>query len=98
MTTLTVGTVALFVASDPALGERLAAGPGTVQPWVRIFAGLGTFTSPVGGPPREEHGASWALPADHILCAQRLLDAAKKLGRKSGEGFYPYPADRTGRA
>lgn len=85
------GTVVLFLGGDPALAARLAALP------ERTSGSLGTAVSvrrlffpqpPTRGtrgasptPPPQGSDTPVAFPADQVLCAQRVTDAATKAGK-----------------
>jgi len=78
-----VGTVVLFLGGDPALAETQAARPAMYAGFSRFFL-PGTLSSGLGGPKRRDQagaGPPMAFPPEQVMCAQRLLDLAKRLGR-----------------
>jgi len=76
-------TVVLFLSGDPVLAERLAAQPATYAGFSRFFVS-GALASGLGGPkaPKRRSGdAGRAFPPGQVMCAQRLTDVAKRMGR-----------------
>jgi hypothetical protein len=75
------GSVLLFLGSDPALADRLAARPATLAWMARFFVPPSVVLARAAratGAPGDEPGP---FPPDQVLCAQRVLDRAKKLRR-----------------
>lgn len=75
------GTVVLFLGSDPALAERLGTRPTTLA-WMSRFVlppslVLARAARTTGAPA----GEPGPFPADQVVCAQRVLDRAKKVRR-----------------
>jgi hypothetical protein len=73
------GTVVLFLAGDPALAERQANPAVVATMWSRFLPA--NFVMRKGTPPPRDPDAPGPFPPDQLMCAQRLLDAAKLLGR-----------------
>jgi hypothetical protein len=69
------GTVVVFLAGDPSLAARRSSVPAAVGgPWRLVAPG----NLLLGAPGRK---ASTPFPAEQVMCAQRLMDAAKSRGR-----------------
>ena len=81
MASPTPGTFVLFLASDPALANRLASQPTPMGPLQRIVTGPVLRARPAAGPSMGASSGSPAWPADQVMCAQRVLDVARKAGR-----------------
>ncbi len=72
------GSVVVFLGSDPGLADRLAGRPAPVGWMSRTFlpGNLVLARGSTGGP-----SAEGAFPADQLMCAQRLIDLAKRSHR-----------------
>ena len=78
------GTVVLFLAGDPALAERQASRPPLYGGLARLVVPMALLPGGMGdrmAPGRERPTGPDAFPADQVMCAQQLLEAAKRLGR-----------------
>jgi len=73
------GTVVLFVAGDPDLGEGLPTR--FVPGFWRFFIPQRLFRDAPPVPRPTAADLPLPLPPVQLMCAQRLLDAAKKAGR-----------------
>lgn len=71
----------VFVGGDPALSDELANKPDAVGGFARIFipAAVAAHISR----PRERAGPSdaWLVPADQVMCVERLVKAAEAAHR-----------------
>jgi len=81
MATPSVGSVVLFLASDPSEEGRVGALSG-VQSWMaRTFVPPNLVLGRALRPPAASEDRVGPFPADQIMCAQKVLDQAKKAGR-----------------
>jgi hypothetical protein len=71
------GTVLLFLGSDPALAERLAASPQTLS-WVGRFLPANLVHARAS---RTDPEAEGPFPPEQVMSAQRLIDLAKRAHR-----------------
>jgi len=79
------GTILLFLAGDPTLAERQASQPEMRGGFARFFLPAAAFgTGPEGSGARRaaDPAGPTAFPPEQLMCAQRLIDLARKLGRK----------------
>ncbi len=83
MVSIGAGSAVLFLAGDPALAAQRAATPESMAAIGRLFPIPPSFAIErrkrrATSDPIDTHG----IPAEQVVCAQRTLDAATKLGRK----------------
>lgn len=75
------GTLVLFVGGDPSLEAERAGRPPMLAGMARLFVpGPFLIKKPPPASPRDPD-APWEIPADQVMSAQRVLDAAKRAGR-----------------
>jgi len=78
------GTVVLFLAGDPVLAQRQASRPPMYWGIARFFRGSALLPGGIAdrmAPGREHPTEPNAFPADQVMVAQQLSEAAKRLGR-----------------
>jgi len=75
------GTVVLFLGSDPETEHRVGALPGTVSWLARTVFPANVFLGPPFRSSKSSEDEIGPFPADQVMCAQRVLDQAKKVGR-----------------
>ncbi len=70
-------SVVLFLASDPALADRLAAMPATLGWMSRLLLPASVVLNRAGRA-MADGSTEGPFPADQVMCAQRLIDLAKR--------------------
>jgi len=75
------GTVVLFLGSDPALAERLAARPATYAWMARFFVPPNLLLDRAARATSASTDEPGPFPSDQVMCAQTVVDCARKNGR-----------------
>jgi hypothetical protein len=78
---LTPGSLVLFLGGDPALARRLASQPVPTGVLQRLALTSTVLTHRARTERAGAPAGALAWPPDQVMCAQRVLDLAKKAGR-----------------
>ena len=74
------GSVVVFLGSDSELADRLAARPATLA-WMSRFLLPANVVLDRAGNAAADSSADGPFPPDQVMCAQRLIDLAKRAHR-----------------
>jgi hypothetical protein len=69
----------MFVGGDPDLQGELASKPAGVGGFARMFLPAPVAEQAASPPPQP--GEAWLIPADQLMCSERLVRAAQRAHR-----------------